>query len=294
MKNPNFAAMRFAVAVVAITILTLAMAAVPILAQNAVPPTARQAAASPAFAQRLAHPSRRPPAPRTRRRASPQDGVIYSNGPVNGTVDAWTVNFGYVVSNSFTLASGSGFGGFDFYVWAYPGDTPLSVDWSITSAPFGGTTYGSGTAQVTSTFLSSNQYGYDIDLETVTGLNVGLDAGTYFLNLQNAVTSFGDPLFWDENSGPSQAYSSGVGTIASEAFDVTGGARCDADRPVLPRSVQTQAYSVTSPMAQAHNYKVLHDFTGGADGGAPQAGLTIDAAGNLYGTASFGGHRWSC
>ena len=63
-------------------------------AQNAVPPTARQAAASPAFASRLAHPSRRPPAPRTKRRTSPLDSVIYSNGPANGSVDAWTINFG--------------------------------------------------------------------------------------------------------------------------------------------------------------------------------------------------------
>jgi uncharacterized repeat protein (TIGR03803 family) len=35
--------------------------------------------------------------------------------------------------------------------------------------------------------------------------------------------------------------------------------------------------------------RVLHSFTGGADGELPQGGLVIDAAGNLYGTASFGG-----
>jgi uncharacterized repeat protein (TIGR03803 family) len=34
---------------------------------------------------------------------------------------------------------------------------------------------------------------------------------------------------------------------------------------------------------------VLYTFTGGVDGGLPQAGLTSDAAGNLYGTTSFGG-----
>jgi len=33
----------------------------------------------------------------------------------------------------------------------------------------------------------------------------------------------------------------------------------------------------------------LHDFTGGADGGAPLGGLIFDAAGNLYGTAQVGG-----
>jgi uncharacterized repeat protein (TIGR03803 family) len=34
---------------------------------------------------------------------------------------------------------------------------------------------------------------------------------------------------------------------------------------------------------------VLHNFTGGADGALPVAGLLRDAAGNLYGTAYFGG-----
>jgi len=131
-------------------------------AQNAVPPTAREAATMPAFASRL-HPravgkSSAPPSAR-RRLGSPQDQVIYENGPVNGTTDAWTINFGYVVSDSLTLAGQSTVTGFDFGSWEYPGDTLLSVDWSITSAPNGGTVYGSGTASgnnLTDQFISSN------------------------------------------------------------------------------------------------------------------------------------------
>jgi uncharacterized repeat protein (TIGR03803 family) len=38
---------------------------------------------------------------------------------------------------------------------------------------------------------------------------------------------------------------------------------------------------------------VLHTFTGGADGGVPDAGLS-DAAGNLYGTTLFGGDFGNC
>jgi uncharacterized repeat protein (TIGR03803 family) len=34
---------------------------------------------------------------------------------------------------------------------------------------------------------------------------------------------------------------------------------------------------------------VLHTFTGGTDGGSPQAGLILDSSGNLYGTAALGG-----
>ncbi len=36
----------------------------------------------------------------------------------------------------------------------------------------------------------------------------------------------------------------------------------------------------------ASKYKVLHKFTGGADGGLPYAGLTFDTDGNLYGTTA--------
>jgi uncharacterized repeat protein (TIGR03803 family) len=39
---------------------------------------------------------------------------------------------------------------------------------------------------------------------------------------------------------------------------------------------------------------VLYRFTGGTDGGAPGASLLLDAAGNLYGTASFGGSTPPC
>lgn len=39
----------------------------------------------------------------------------------------------------------------------------------------------------------------------------------------------------------------------------------------------------------AGNQTVLYNFTGGADGGGPFAGLTRDAAGNLYGTTMWGG-----
>ena len=86
----------------------------------------------------------------------------------------------------------------------------------------------SGTASTSTQFISTNFAGYDIDTITASGLNVSLGAGTYWLNLDNAVTSQGNPLYWDENSGvgcqsqgcPSSASESAVGTIASEAFDL--------------------------------------------------------------------------
>ena len=99
--------------------------------------------------------------------------VLYGNGPINGTVDAWTINFGYVVSNGFNLPVAATVTGFDFGVWEFPGDSMTSVDWSITASENGGTVFGSGTASganLADTFVSSNQYGYDIDPINVAGL----------------------------------------------------------------------------------------------------------------------------
>ena len=46
--------------------------------------------------------------------------------------------------------------------------------------------------------------------------------------------------------------------------------------------------------AQAQTFTVLHSFTGGVDGAYPYTGLTIDRAGNLYGTASGGTFTDNC
>lgn len=177
--------------------------------------------------------------------AATASAQLYDNGPPNGATDAWTINFGYVVSNNFKCCksfegnggapAGSTMTGFEFAVWEFPGDTLTQVDWSVTSGENSGTVYGSGTASVTDTYISTNQYGYNIDRATVSGLNVGLTAGnTYWLNLQNAVVPSGDPVYWDENSGvgcggtgggadcPSQASESALGTIPSEAFTIDG------------------------------------------------------------------------
>jgi hypothetical protein len=44
--------------------------------------------------------------------------------------------------------------------------------------------------------------------------------------------------------------------------------------------------TLTALLAQGQTYKVIYSFTNGADGGCPVAGLTMDAAGNLYGATA--------
>lgn len=57
-------------------------------------------------------------------------------------------------------------------------------------------------------------------------------------------------------------------------------------RPVLPFVILAAACvaSFATMPALAQTFHVLHTFTDLGDGGLPEAGLTLDAAGNLYGT----------
>jgi PEP-CTERM motif len=150
--------------------------------------------------------------------------TVYSNGPINGTTDAWTINFGFVVSDTFTVPTGgASIDGLVFGAWLFPGDTLENAGVQITSSEFGGTTFFSGTVDFVQTACHGNQYGHNVCDETGSFSPVNLAAGTYWLNLDNAVVNNGDPLYWDENSGPSSASENSIGTIPSESFTILGG-----------------------------------------------------------------------
>ncbi len=148
--------------------------------------------------------------------------TVYSNGAINGTTDAWTINFGFVVSDTFTTPGGP-VSGLAFGAWTFPGDVLQSAEVQITSAEFGGTTFFDGVVNFSQSGCSGNQYGFNVCTETGSFGPVNLAGGTYWLNLDNAVVNSGDPVYWDENSGPSSASENSVGTIPSEAFTVLGG-----------------------------------------------------------------------
>ena len=151
-------------------------------------------------------------------------GDEYSNGPINGTTDGWTINFGFVVSDSFSISGGSGMvNGLAFGAWLFPGDILHSAEVSITDSEFGGTTFFDGVVIFTQSGCVGNQFGFNVCTETGSFSDTDLAGGTYWLNLQNASVNTGDPVYWDENSGPSQASQNSVGTIPSEAFTLTGG-----------------------------------------------------------------------
>lgn len=300
-------------------LLAMTITAVPAEGQSSVPATARQAANVPQYAARLApevRPATRynasravhPTEPRAsfkssldlrvrNRRGVPLgDDVLYDNGPINGTTDAWTINSGFVVSDTFTVPNGGApVNGLTFGAWVFPGDVLHAVEISITSSEFGGTTYTDQVVNFTQSSCSGNQYGFNVCTETgsnFTGPN--LTAGTYWVNLQNAVVDTGDPIYWDENSGigcgsqgcPSLASENSVGTIPSEAFTVLQSAiTCGTEKP--EKEPQQDTKVVTAPPSPTQTYNVIYNFTGAGDGGGGTA-LVVDAAGTLYGTTGGG------
>jgi hypothetical protein len=156
-------------------------------------------------------------------------GNVYDNGPVNGQVDAWTINFGFVVTDTFTVSNGNGhIGGMDFYAWLEPGDTLDSVEVQIGNQEFGNNLMDL-TVGVTQSNCFVNQFGLDVCLETSTFNGPNLANGNYWVSLANAVTAEGNPVYWDENSGvgcqspgcPSLAENNSLGSLPSEAFTLT-------------------------------------------------------------------------
>jgi hypothetical protein len=154
---------------------------------------------------------------------APAMADVYSNGPFNGTNDGWTINFGFTVSDSFTLSSGS-VNAFHFVYWdASASDLLTTADLQLGPTSFGG---GATTVAFSNTFLGTNQYGYNLYQADATGLNIPWSGGAGFATLGNACSTSGcsvsNPIYWDENSGPSTAYANTVGSIPSEAFTLSG------------------------------------------------------------------------
>jgi len=77
--------------------------------------------------------------------------------------DAWTVNFGYIVSDSFFLREGgTSITGATFAMWLIPGDTLTSAELSITSSENGGTSYFDQTLDFYQGSCTTNHYGYNV------------------------------------------------------------------------------------------------------------------------------------
>ena len=85
--------------------------------------------------------------------------TLYNNGPLNGSADAWTINFGFSVSDSFQVANNSSIQGLHFNYWDdQTTDVVTTVDMQIGSTSFGGSTQ--TLTGVTNTFLGFSPFGF--------------------------------------------------------------------------------------------------------------------------------------
>jgi hypothetical protein len=96
------------------------------------------------------------------------------------------------------------------------------VTWAIYDGnPLNGspTFLGGGTLAPTVTALggSPNNYGKDLNSNSITFTGVDLTAGgTYWIELSGGNDGGGN-VFWDENDGPSQAWQSGTGNLFGQS-----------------------------------------------------------------------------
>ena len=163
--------------------------------------------------------------------------TLYNNGTFNGNADAWAINFGFAVSDSFNVGSDPHVKSLNFVYWDGSAASPssdllTSVDMALGSTSFGGTynTYG----VTNNTFLATNSFGFSLyQANFLSAFDIPW-VGAGYLTLQNACTTSGcsvnTEIFWDENGGPSTAYENTLGSIPSEAFTL-GGTRDTTPEP---------------------------------------------------------------
>jgi hypothetical protein len=177
-------------------------------------------------------------APATAQEPCQFDCTIYDNGPVNGEVNALLINFGSAVTNSFyDISALYVINNLSFAVWLSPGDSIQSVDVSVGSTPFGSDVWSRRTLSVSGGGgCFTNGYDYSVCVVSVEPLfQVN---GNLWLTLQNAQSSGGNPIYWDQNAGvgcmsegcPSKALQNLLGyplpaaaaLVPSEAFTMMG------------------------------------------------------------------------
>jgi len=148
--------------------------------------------------------------------------TLYNNGTGNQNQAMWDFSGTNAVSNQFRCDYGTCFTQYLEVDATFPGDySAQHITWSITSAPFGGTTFASGTSTIPQFYVCDPD-----GIVCLLDINFAstLTTGTYFVNLTGA----DGPLEWDTTSHPlngNNAYymSNGVTTqIQGEGFLIRG------------------------------------------------------------------------
>jgi len=158
-------------------------------------------------------------------------GTLYSNLGANGyPFQGYAImefDGPFYVSDSFTLSSLSTIDRVDFVAWTTGGYNLLSLDWSIGTSPFCGT---SVTASTTNGALIATIGDYDVYEESISIPDLTLGPGTYWLTFGNAVAirpqdgNLTGLVYWNESDGLSSAFADFYpgDSIPSESFTING------------------------------------------------------------------------
>jgi len=148
-------------------------------------------------------------------------GIVYTNGPINGSVTAYYCQNGYFynsVSDSFTVSSATNLSGATSSgIWTNPGASPSSLTWSIGTSPFASDVSSGTTSSLTNSFFGT-AFGFYSVWSVAFPLSGAVGVGTYYFTITNGVATDGGTFAWDVNSGPSTAYQINNGQIPSESF----------------------------------------------------------------------------
>lgn len=155
---------------------------------------------------------------------SASSAVLYTNGALNGSENANTINSGFAVSDSFTLTAAGTLSSATAGLWTAASQASTSsLSWSIGTSAFG-TEHGSGVSTVSNEFATLALGSYNVNLATFS-LDATLAAGTYWLTLSDADNG-GGLVFWDMSFGPSQSlqqFGDGVASpVVSHYFSLSG------------------------------------------------------------------------
>jgi hypothetical protein len=183
--------------------------------------------------------------------------IVYDN--TNGDknkffVESWSIQGGNAVANSFTFGSDTKVDAVNFWIWA-PNGVPLaSVDWAIVENtgssgdyPFDDTVVASGAGiNPVSTYVGFLIF--QVFEESFATGGVPLSANTtYWLILQNGMTSNGQLIDWDQSDGPSTAYFGANGTSFSAFSNAIGCPKNTGGGPTCSETFELLGTSVPEP-----------------------------------------------
>ena len=139
--------------------------------------------------------------------------ILYDNGPDPGNIFGWAISDGYWVANSFTLESPAIISAINVSLYDVNWyNYPLSLDWKIYDR-LNGHVLASGSGSRLhwvsgpfDTYFLLQQW----EMQFNPTPPVPLRAGTYWLQLSNAVNTWNTPTWWGECDGASKVLFNGM------------------------------------------------------------------------------------